>query len=100
MPERKWRFRDDMLCHYVNGTSNLTFQDAENRLNYLEAKEENMQNIENNLYIVRDCDNSFLYIVRAESREKAMDLICNYIGLDKEDLIVDMADNDNGEIIE
>ncbi len=39
MVERKWRFRDDMLCQYVNGTSNLTFQDAENRLNYLEEKE-------------------------------------------------------------
>lgn len=40
-----------------------------------------------------------MYVVRAESREKAMDLINNYTGLDKEDWIVDMADNDNGKVI-
>lgn len=52
------------------------------------------------LYVVRDYDNSIMYVVRAESREKAMDLINNYTGLDKEDWIVDMADNDNGSEIE
>lgn len=51
------------------------------------------------LYVVRDYDNSVMYVVRAESREKAMDLINNYTGLDKEDWIVDMADNDNGKVI-
>ena len=34
--EKKWRFRDDMLSHYINPVSNCTFQDAENRLNELE----------------------------------------------------------------
>ena len=51
------------------------------------------------LYVVRDYDNSIMYVVWAESREKAMDLINNYTGLDKEDWIVDMADNDNGKVI-
>lgn len=37
MADKKWKFREDMLGHYVNGVSNLTFQDAENRLNYLES---------------------------------------------------------------
>lgn len=35
----KWRFREDMLNHYINGVSSNTFKDAENRLNYLEEKE-------------------------------------------------------------
>lgn len=35
---RLWSFREDMLNHYINGSSNRTFQDAENRLNYLEKK--------------------------------------------------------------
>lgn len=33
---KKWRFREDMLEHYINGVSSMTFQDAENRLNYFE----------------------------------------------------------------
>lgn len=40
MQNKKWRFRGDMLSHYINGVSNRTFQDAENRLNYLESKEQ------------------------------------------------------------
>ena len=35
---RLWRFREDILNYYINGDSNRTFQDAENRLNYLEKK--------------------------------------------------------------
>lgn len=36
MIDKKWKFREDLLGHYINGVSNLTFQDAEDRLNYLE----------------------------------------------------------------
>lgn len=36
MTDKKWRFREDMLGHYINSVSNRTFQDAEDRLNYLE----------------------------------------------------------------
>ena len=36
MADITWKFREDMLGHYINGVSNLTFQDAEDRLNYLE----------------------------------------------------------------
>ena len=39
MSDKKWKFREDMLCYYVNSVSNRTFQDAEDRLNYLEEKE-------------------------------------------------------------
>ena len=35
---KKWEFRDDMLMHYINGASTKTFQDAENRLNFLEEQ--------------------------------------------------------------
>lgn len=40
MADKKWRFREDMLGHYVNSVSSRTFQDAEDRLNYLEEKEQ------------------------------------------------------------
>lgn len=40
MSDKKWRFREDMLGHYINNSSSRTFQDAENRLNYLEKKEQ------------------------------------------------------------
>ena len=36
----KWKFREDMLNHYINEVSSNTFKDAENRLNYLEEKEQ------------------------------------------------------------
>ena len=36
----KWKFREDMLNHYINDVSSNTFKDAENRLNYLEEKEQ------------------------------------------------------------
>lgn len=35
-----WRFREDILSHYINSTSNNTFKDAQDRLNYLEKQEE------------------------------------------------------------
>lgn len=38
----KWRFRDDMLFHYINADSIITFQDAEDRLNFLEEKYSNV----------------------------------------------------------
>lgn len=40
MADKRWRFRSDMLGHYINGGSNRTFQDAEDRLNYLEEKQQ------------------------------------------------------------
>ena len=40
MQNKKWKFRNDMLNHYINGVSDKTFQDAEDRLNYLEEKEQ------------------------------------------------------------
>lgn len=39
MADKRWRFRSDMLGHYINGGSSRTFQDAEDRLNYLEEKQ-------------------------------------------------------------
>ena len=39
----KWKFREDMLNYYINGYSSNTFQDAENRLNYLEEKEQSLR---------------------------------------------------------
>lgn len=39
---KKWEFRNDMLLHYINGSSIRTFQDAEDRLNFLEEKLSNM----------------------------------------------------------
>ena len=39
----KWKFREDMLNHHINGISNKTFKDAENRLNYLEEKEQSLK---------------------------------------------------------
>ena len=38
MVDKKWRFREDIVFQYINGTSSSTFRDAENRLNYLEEK--------------------------------------------------------------
>ena len=35
--KKKWRFRNDMLIQYINGVSDKTFQDAEDRLNELES---------------------------------------------------------------
>ena len=36
----RWKFREDILNHCINGVSSNTFKDAENRLNYLEEKEQ------------------------------------------------------------
>ena len=38
MNNKRWKFREDMLGHYINNISSKTFQDAENRLNFLEEK--------------------------------------------------------------
>lgn len=58
-----------------------------------------MQN-EKDLYVIRDYDNNYIYVVKANSREMVMDLVNAYTGLNKEDWIVDLADNESGEIIE
>ena len=51
------------------------------------------------LYVVRDF-NDYIFVVRACSSEEAMDLVNFHTGQDKEDWIVELANNDNGEIIE
>lgn len=51
------------------------------------------------LYVVSDF-NDYVYVVRAVSRENAIDLVNYHTGQDKEDWIVNLADNDNGKIIE
>lgn len=51
------------------------------------------------LYVVSDF-NDYVYVVRATSIENAIDLVNYHTGQDKEDWIVNPADNDNGEIIE
>lgn len=52
------------------------------------------------LYIVRDVDSDYSYIARAESREEAIDLVNKATGLDREDWIVDIADNEDGKVLE
>ena len=58
MENKKWKFRDDMLGNYINSGSNRTFQDAEDRLNYLEAKlhllDINEENINEYIEILED----------------------------------------------
>ena len=39
-----------------------------------------MQN-EKDLYVIRDYDNNYIYVVKANSREMAMDLVNAYTGL-------------------
>lgn len=51
------------------------------------------------LYVVSDF-NDYVYVVRAVSRENAIDLVNYHTEQDKEDWIVNLADNDNGKIIE
>lgn len=36
----RWKFREDMSGHYINGVSSRTFRDAEERLNVLEERTE------------------------------------------------------------
>lgn len=50
------------------------------------------------LYVVSDF-NDYVYVVRASSRENAIDLVNDYTGQDKEDWIVSVADNIDGKII-
>ena len=58
MGNKKWKFRDDMLGYYINSGSNRTFQDAEDRLNYLESKlhllDINEENINEYIEILED----------------------------------------------
>ena len=58
MENKKWKFRDDMLGNYINSVSNRTFQDAEDRLNYLESKlhllDINEENINEYIEILED----------------------------------------------
>ena len=58
MENKKWKFRDDMLGYYINNGSNRTFQDAEDRLNYLESKlhllDINEENINEYIEILED----------------------------------------------
>lgn len=53
-----WRFREDILSHYINPTSGNTFQDAQDRLNYLEKKEEWC----NQCHYSRDCSHKYDYL--------------------------------------
>ena len=39
---------------------------------------------EKNLYILKDYNNNYAYVVKALSEEKAIDLVNNYTGLDDE----------------
>lgn len=39
----KWKFREDVLTQYINSSSSRTFQEAEDRLNYLENNIEQMK---------------------------------------------------------
>ena len=56
---------------------------------------------EKNLYILRDYDNNYFYVVKAVSEEKAIDLVSNYTGLDDEvNWMIDLADNEDGKIIQ
>ena len=58
---------------------------------------------EKNLYILRDYDNNYFYVVKAVSEEKAIDLVNDYIGLDDDDEVtwmIDLADNEDGKIIQ
>ena len=57
---------------------------------------------EKNLYILRDYDTNYIYVVKSVSEEKAIDLVNDYIGLDDDDVtwIVDLADNEDGKIIQ
>ena len=56
---------------------------------------------EKNLYILRDYDNNYFYVVKAVSEEKAIDLVSNYTGLgDEVNWMIDLADNEDGKIIQ
>ena len=58
----KWKFREDMLNHYINEVSSNTFKDAETRLNCLEEKEQLLKlKIENLLKELEDeTENRFM----------------------------------------
>ena len=49
---------------------------------------------EKNLYILRDYNAYYNYVVKAVSEEKAIDLVSNYTGLgDEVNWMIDLADN-------
>lgn len=60
MEDKKWKFRDDMLGHYINGVSSRTFQDAEDRLNYLEEKVGNVIKVKD--LLIMTGGNTIFYI--------------------------------------
>ena len=51
---KKWKFRNDMLSYQINSVSKRTFQDAEDRLNFLE---ENCLNVLEELKKLKKCYN-------------------------------------------
>ena len=56
---------------------------------------------EKNLYILRDYNAYYNYVVKAVSEEKAIDLVSRYTGLgDEVNWMIDLADNENGKIIQ
>lgn len=55
---------------------------------------------EKQLYVVRDCDYEYLYVVKAESIENAMELVNQHLDTDRDDWVVEFTDNENGEILE
>lgn len=56
---------------------------------------------EKNLYILKDYNNYYAYVVKALSEEEAIDLVSNYTGLgDEVNWMVDLADNEDGKIIQ
>ncbi len=54
---------------------------------------------EKTLFVGRH-DNECIYVVRAVSREKAMNLLNEVTGYEGDAWDLDVADNENGEIIE
>ena len=62
MADKKWKFREDMLGHCINNVSSKTFQDAEDRLNYLEKfyfTEKEIEQIKYALDHLHDTDLSY-----------------------------------------
>ena len=50
---------------------------------------------------MRDYDNKYFYVAKAVSEEKAIDLVNNYTGLgDEVNWMIDLADNEDGKIIQ
>lgn len=52
------------------------------------------------LYIIRSVDNDCNYVARAESREEVISLVNKATRLDSKDWIIDIADNEDGKVLE